>query len=1378
MSSRYPPTHDSRDSRYVPRGRSRSPPRYQGWRPPGQTNPNFPNRHPDFARGGVEPPRGPKTFNDPPRGPGTGAGPSAPLGPRAQGIPPRTEFRELRDAPPLGTDRSFIRDREFDRRARPPSPRARSPVRNFRDAPPPPRDLDLNRARRDSRDGPMPAGATYSEPQPFGQTGFVRGGFSGRGRGRGRGDFDFRDRGRRGPPDDRSAFRPRDRSPPVRWGSISRPDREEWRPERRDEERWPERDEREREPERFRRDTAPNRFEPRHNNDGPSRPPSPHQQTPAPPAERSLQFDPSRDENASRRPSSTSLSSSVVKEVRRDAPPAQTDLLAGRAESSTAKYGSRTSSPPPSAPQVPAFGSVSFKPSVYSGPTSNVWKAPADSRPSNPPNPPVKAPTAASPIPKTVPTAPKAQLTAPPPAAPRAPRALENGPPTAPRALEGGPPTAPRALENPLPMASFSDSLSERVPPPPKPWMSATTQPQIPTAPWALRTEERASGQFSQPPVREARSMSSSFQPNTSSVPVSPQASITPVKVPDNGSVPSVPQSNEYGNKESRQGRPDMAPPRIATPPLTAPSGPRGALSFSTSPIQHSPNIPTAPKAIRGPPVAPRSVTDRGPPPPGRPLERGSISSSRAPPGAPRAPAWNQWIRPGAPVYREPTVPAKRDANGEEKPQQGRPRESPTPGFGRQAPESLIAKAEDTRDVKEETGSKPVSQSPELEGKTLAKITATGDQEMREASEPSLKEQEPGPMEDAQDTEAVAAAVSSDEFSDDDGMDLDEEEDFAQSEAKFERQKAHLEAQMIDLSAREYRATTPLEHIARLAKISANDLPAPGEPSPSAEERSVGDIEQSQPVSPGSHVDDDQDLLTPKQEESEDVPMEDNDALDDILPLPKQSVEVISLPYLIKSPLTPLSERDAFQDTVARHHVARAAVVGHLQSHKHEEDATKQETFVEYEDCYRQWKLDTSLLDRDRTEREKDERQMSADPAPDLETSSLAAENPAGESRSSRLHKFSSEYDIQKVLKESEETARLEQERLDRESKKAQADLEKEAFIPDVYDEAMRGRRMFHDTNRYRNASRLTDIYGYEPPSDTFSEAEHKRFLELFKERPKKWGEIASQLPGRTYAECIHHYYEYKWDGRFRETKGRRKAKGGRGRGGRGQARTRGAALMADLSRVDDDTSNPAVFSETGRPRRAATRTVYGGEKDIEVKGTIPASAVGKKGALSGDVVSEKPVKRRKAAPGEKGAKRGRQPLAAAPTTLPGSSEKEIVPSKDDLSRQQALEEASLLTGLQAGHRGIPPEPMTVYAQDTFMPGSVTLEGGERSRASGQISSQRSSASSYWSVPEQTDFIKFIAHFGTDFAAIASHMGTKTQTMVSVSELTLVVKSC
>ena len=46
------------------------------------------------------------------------------------------------------------------------------------------------------------------------------------------------------------------------------------------------------------------------------------------------------------------------------------------------------------------------------------------------------------------------------------------------------------------------------------------------------------------------------------------------------------------------------------------------------------------------------------------------------------------------------------------------------------------------------------------------------------------------------------------------------------------------------------------------------------------------------------------------------------------------------------------------------------------------------------------------------------------------------------------------------------------------------------------------------------------------------------------------------------------------------------------------------------------------------------------------------------------------------------------------------------------------------------------------------------------------VEQPRAGASSYWSLPEVTDFPKNIAHFGTDWEAIANHMGTKTQTMV------------
>ena len=64
--------------------------------------------------------------------------------------------------------------------------------------------------------------------------------------------------------------------------------------------------------------------------------------------------------------------------------------------------------------------------------------------------------------------------------------------------------------------------------------------------------------------------------------------------------------------------------------------------------------------------------------------------------------------------------------------------------------------------------------------------------------------------------------------SDDDGMDLDDD-DVETTKLKFEQEKARLQAQLIDLSDRQYRATTPLEQLARLAKITASDLPGADE---------------------------------------------------------------------------------------------------------------------------------------------------------------------------------------------------------------------------------------------------------------------------------------------------------------------------------------------------------------------------------------------------------------------------------------------------------------------------------------------------------------------------------------------------------------------
>lgn len=877
---------------------------------------------------------------------------------------------------------------------------------------------------------------------------------------------------------------------------------------------------------------------------------------------------------------------------------------------------------------------------------------------------------------------------------------------------------------------------------------------------------------------------------------------MTPVKSPESLSnqVPTPQTQPGFGNaQDGRAPRADMAPPRLGTPPPAAPSGPRNAHTFSTSPVMQNPNIPTAPKAIRGPPMAPRASVDRGQPL-HRPMDRNGLAPSRVPPGAPRAPAWNQWIRPGAPQYREPTVPAKRDLNGDEKGQPFTPRTSPQ-NVNRQVSDPSSMRTEEVRD---DRALKTAPVSPERRSSETNAVNNPPFQK---------KFSVPSPVEKTESDPAVDADVttpeSSEDFiSDEEGMDLDEE-DFAQSKAKFERQKAHLEAQMIDLNARQYRATTPLAQIVRLANITVQDLPSAQDPAiVEAKDDIMEGMETSEapaqavsplhPPSATTQEDVSNDLIVPKQEQieeaetvtippaqatykqpehdrvlesaeidqSEDIDMDGSEDLDFITPEPKRSIEAITLPYLAKTPLTPLSDLGAFHENIARLNAAKPALIMHYQAQAEEEQIVQKDLQEQYVEKYRAWKLETQLLDRERASKETEERQMSVELGLDIESSPIM-ENPISESSRSRLHKFSSEYDIQQVLKQSEETARLEQEKVERESRRAQIDLEKEAIPPDMWDEASKEKRIFKNMNRYRDPICLTDIYGYEPEFDTFTEAEHKRFVELFKERPKQWGEIAAQLPGRSYADCIHHYYKYKWDGRFKE-KQKRRAKGGGRRGGK-TGRAKPATLMSDLRKDGgEDSSSGPMLTETGRPRRAATRTAYTAEKDPEVKPTPVAPATNKKVPATGEVGSEKPAKRRKTtAAGDKPQKRGRQTLVSTATsvTSPAGTDKEVVLSQEDFARAKQLEEAALLTGIYTGTRALGGPQHVEYAHDP-LPVQVPTDTAERTRAPAQTSMQRSSASSYWSVPEQTDFVKFIAHFGTDFGAIANHMGTKTQTMV------------
>ncbi|KAK6086839.1 myb-like DNA-binding domain-containing protein [Seiridium cupressi] len=199
-------------------------------------------------------PRGPRALLDAPSGPrgggisgdfrgrGRGRGRGWRDDSRDRGRDRDIDFRDRRDST-YRDERSRERERDWrdrDRenfRGRRPSSRGRSPPgRDFRDLRDAPLGVDAERARRGSRDGPLSAGSSNSDP-PFGPSSY-RGGFSGRGRGRGRGDWD-RGRGR-------GFYDDRDRD---RYGSGARA--------RSQEGRFRDRDDRDREPRFFDNDNRP-----------------------------------------------------------------------------------------------------------------------------------------------------------------------------------------------------------------------------------------------------------------------------------------------------------------------------------------------------------------------------------------------------------------------------------------------------------------------------------------------------------------------------------------------------------------------------------------------------------------------------------------------------------------------------------------------------------------------------------------------------------------------------------------------------------------------------------------------------------------------------------------------------------------------------------------------------------------------------------------------------------------------------------------------------------------------------------------------------------------------------------------------------------------
>ena len=601
---------------------------------------------------------------------------------------------------------------------------------------------------------------------------------------------------------------------------------------------------------------------------------------------------------------------------------------------------------------------------------------------------------------------------------------------------------------------------------------------------------------------------------------------------------------------------------------------------------------------------------------------------------------------------------------------------------------------------------------------------------------------------------------------DDDAMDIDEG-DVAANEDKFEKHKKSLEAQKIDVGTRYYRASTPLENLEMLGRISLED------PSSFFRKRSPP------PVSVASAPDDDaagsdptalEDEL-PAEGENEDQ-SEDLDlvTIERISPSPIHSPEIHSLPFLAIEPLTPISELDVLQEGKMRQEKARRTVTYQLKRQFSERSAEDEELREEYMELYIPWRHQFQELDRQK-EREEQENQDGAEAVGVCAEAQMSPTATAAvESRRKRA--FGSEYDTERAIQLSLETEREAQAKREREAEQAQPDYEKEALIPTLIPDDELETRKFEDMTSLRDANQALTFYQLQPFEDTFDKQEHDVFAQNFKEYPKKFGKIAQGLTGRSYKDCIIHYYATKWNGQYKPPRDKRKkVKGPRMRTASSiQGRPKANALISNLGDLrpdlydgDEATAPVMAVTDSGRPRRAAAPTLF---REKESDDQVPANITPakKKVEALADQGPDKFIRKPRATTKE------RPKRAKAQTTA--ARQKSISPEKVDLGPKGAgmdgqaeaekanPRELEVANGLAQLHAG---QGQTSHSNPRFMPSQVS----DQPPGSVEPIKATKNISSYWSVPEVNVFPSLLEHFGTDWQSIANHMQTKTVTMVS-----------
>ena len=1319
MSSRFPPT--SSDSRYPPRDHSpsgsldrRTSAAYNG--PSSSRNSELPYRgnashcHSSQGRDVLrEAPRGPKATLDTSRVGGSAS--------RGRGYAGRGDSRDTRDVSFQRRDdnREWPRRESFENRDRRPSPVVRNrsrtpPARDYRE----PRELplghlDLSRVQRGSRDGPLSASSTASEVA-------VPAGFYGRvgHRGRGRGDRELRGRGRGNFSGDRDTMRTRSRS---RERTLDRESREE-RPReldrelgRRDDEKRYLKKDWERDSDRFRRDTPPPRPGSRTSSGSHTRPSTPHSMS-MPPSSLSYVERSTFKSNApiiegTRRPSTASIG--IENHLREDNRSYQ---AVSRADSSRPLTGIDSPFSLPRPTQAPVFGSMTYKASL-------IGQTAGNHLPSNRDEPPSSAPA-------------RFNITDPIRAAPKAPKAelAQAQPPTGPK---GGLSYARRPQPGTaLSPARIYDSHNDARPPSQGGIGNVSN---VAIGRYGAPQRQAVSQQtFAQPPSLPATQVVWSANSRTMIQNANRSGHPEPSTTPNNT---AFEQTSRFSHADLQSNAPSAS--AIALSPVRVPRGPRA-------------NTQPSIRAPMGPRLGHNTWVN---------------------------PNWRPSIMNPVPPTDVASAPSKRDDTREER-SSSRLLEQPT----KQSPH-------DTSKLRtEQPQSKVDRQQVDLSGFEEPEKTHFKGKHSTSPPVPVW----PCAVLPVDDVIQGVPNQPSSGSEEDDGMNLDED-DFKEAEKNHTREVQKLNSK---------RPSTPRHHTELLPLLNELDALASA-----AEDLANGLISKFDDRTEGDL------LLGLPSPESEDVDQMQPDTADigkkqrygsAESPAPSEN-----LPFLVSGPPTPLSEVSIIRKGCINHERIKDQLFEFMSEKQSQTSSEYKELRAEYGRLYKDWKLGVEALDQ---EKKLQDEATGATPSPvPTEAPSLVPVPVIETRRAGRATYNMSELDVLRVMEISKkETAEAEELR-ERQAQKntSFADLQREAVVPDMLNPLDMKVTIFEDANHLIPTRKALEALAFSEPTRKLTEEEHVTFDYLYMSTPKKWGLIAEAFPKYDYQDIIKHYYITKHDpeiGKYKDKlkkiseRGRPVARG-RAKGLRGKPTAMMGRGVAAFDGPGTDIASPPR-TQAGRPRRTAAPTFGEREALSENDPTTTVPTPARRGGGSnridtgGDATSDRPpIKRtRTTQRSDKGTKRPKAPLlAAAPGPSPSRKEMETNRSRSK-SKEPKVEEqlqpldmeepqVLLLPDVpQAPVQGIwsngprasnaPAIVETNHAPPQPVPTGIVQQQLLQQQQQQQQFSQEShgrapqQTTSYWSVPDQQDFVRLVEFYGTDWQQISQTLKTKTHTMVGV----------